>query len=187
MPPTESLNSRSPLPSARPASGNRLGPRTTRAIARTRMSSMGPTVTGMLRSLRGSPPHGGVEILDLVDRTSVDARGQVLPAVVADDEHDVALVELAGDPHGDRRDRAGRDAGEQDLLVEEPARPDDGVVVRDEDLPVQEAEVDDRRDEAVVEGAKPLDRLALHRLGGGQLVPVAAAPPLAPRGCPPPA
>src|SRR4051794_39692180 len=164
MPLTESLNSRSPLPSARPASGSRLGPRTTRAITRTRTSSMGPTLTGMLRSLPGgSPPDGGVEILDLVDRTSVDARGQVLPAVVADDEDDVALVQLAGDAHGDRRDRARRDAGEHALLVEEPARPDDGVVVRDEDLPVEQAQVDDRRDEAVVERAQALDRLALHR------------------------
>src|SRR4051794_16524996 len=174
MPLTESLNSRSPLPSARPASGSRLGPRTTRAITRTRTSSMGPTLTGMLRSLPGgSPPDGGVEILDLVDRTSVDARGQVFPAVVADDEDDVALVELAGDAHGDRGDGAGGDAGEDALLVEQPPCPDDRVVVRDEDLPVQQAEIDDGRDEAVVEGARPLHGLALHRLGRADFAGVA--------------
>src|SRR3954468_17546997 len=173
MPLTESLNSRRPLPSARPASGSRLGPRTTSAITRTRISSMGPTLTGMLRSLRGSPPHGGVEILDLVDRTSVDARGQVLPAVVADDEHDVALVQLAGDAHRDRRDGARGDAGEDALLVEQPARPDDRVAVGDEDLPVQQAQVDDRRDEAVVERAQALHGLALHGLRGHDLDRVA--------------
>src|SRR3954451_22175439 len=174
MPLTESLNSRSPLPSALPASGSRLGPRTMSTITSTRTSSMGPTLTGMLRSLRGgSPPDGGVEVLDLVDRTSVDPRGQVLPAVVADDEDDVALVQLAGDAHGDRRDGARGDAGEDALLVEQPACPHDRVVVGDEDLPVQQGEVDDRRDEAVVERAQALHGLALHRLGRDELDGVA--------------
>src|SRR3954469_12653117 len=168
MPLTESLNSRRPLPSALPSSGSRLGPRTTRAITRTMTSSMGPTLMpGIFRSLPGSsPPDGGVEILDLGDRTSVDARGQVFPAVVADDEHDVALVQLAGDAHRDRGDGARGDAGEDALLVEQPARPDDRVVVGDEDLPVEQREVDDRGDEAVVERAQALHGLALHRLGG---------------------
>ena len=53
-----------------------------------------------------SPPDGGVEILDLVDRQRVDAARQVLPAVVGDDEDDVALVELTGDAHRHARDRA---------------------------------------------------------------------------------
>src|SRR3954469_3827544 len=170
MPLTESLNSRSPLPSALPASGSRLGPRTMSAITSTRTSSMGPTLTGMLRSLRGgSPPDGGVEVLDLVDRTSLDARGQVLPAVVADDEDDVALVQLAGDAHGDRRDGAGGDAREDALLVEQLLRPHDRVVVGHEDLAIEQREVDDRRDEAVVERAQALDGLALHRLGRDDL------------------
>src|SRR5215210_5672577 len=171
---TESLNSRMPLPSARPASGSRFGPRTIRAIARTRMSSMGPTLKGMFSSLPGdSPPHGGVEVLDLLDRTSVDPRGQVFPPVVADDEDDVALVELPGDAHGDRGDGPRGHAGEDPLLVEQAPRPDDRVVVRDEDLPVEQPEVDDRRDEAVVERAQPLHGLALHRLGGDDLDRVA--------------
>ena len=72
-----------------------------------------------------------------------------------------------------RRDRARRDAREQALLVEQLARPDDRVAVRDEDLPVEQREVDDRRDEAVVERAQALDRLALHRLGGDDLHAVA--------------
>ena len=85
------------------------------------------------------PPDGRVEVLDLVDRQRVDAAGQVLPAVVADDEDDVALVHLAGDAHRDRGDRAGRDAGEQALLVEQLARPHDRVAVGDEDLAVEQA------------------------------------------------
>ena len=38
FPVTESLNSRMPLPSERPTSGSRLGPRITRAMMRTMMS-----------------------------------------------------------------------------------------------------------------------------------------------------
>src|SRR5664280_3394787 len=63
------------------------------------------------------PPHGGVEVRDLVDGQRVDAAREVLPAVVADDEHDVALVELAGDPDSDARDRAAGDAGEDPCLL----------------------------------------------------------------------
>src|SRR4051794_38289449 len=143
------------------------------------MSSMGPMLTGMMRSLRGSsPPDGGVEILDLVDRTSVDAGREVFPAVVADDEDDVALVELAGDAHGDGGDRPRGDAGEDALLVEEAPRPHDRVVVGDEDLPVQQPEVDDRRDEAVVERAQALHGLAPHRARPGRLSGVPPALPL---------
>jgi hypothetical protein len=54
----------------------------------------------------GSPPDGGVQVLDLFQRAGVDPRGQVLPAVIGDDEHDVPLVELAGDSDRDARDRA---------------------------------------------------------------------------------
>ena len=52
---------------------------------------------------------------------------------------------------------------------EQPLGPDDRVAVRDHDLPVEHREVDDRRDEAVVERAQALDELALHRLGGDDL------------------
>src|SRR5579859_3229137 len=48
-----------------------------------------------------SPPHRRVQVLDLLDGKRVDAAREVLPAVVGDDEDDVALVELAGDTHGD--------------------------------------------------------------------------------------
>ncbi len=42
--------------------------------------------------------------LSLLDRPRVDAGREVLPPVVAHDEHHVALVELVGDAHGDRGD-----------------------------------------------------------------------------------
>jgi hypothetical protein len=50
-------------------------------------------------------------------------------------------------------------------------------LVGHEDLAVEQREVDDRRDEAVVERAQALDRLALHRLGGDDLDRVAERPP----------
>src|SRR6266571_1566284 len=117
-----------PLPTARPASGSFLGPSTT-------ISSSGPTWKGI------SPPHRGVEVLHLVHRQRVDAAGEVLPAVVGHDEDDVALVELAGDPHRHRRDGPGRNAGEDALVVEQLAGPDDRVAVGDEDLAVQDRDV----------------------------------------------
>src|SRR5438270_11154023 len=103
-----------------------------------------------------SPPHCRVQVLDLLDGERVDAARKVLPAVVGDDEHDVALVELARYAHGDARDRAAGDAREQALLVEQLARPDDRVEIGDEDLAVQQREIDDRRAEAVVERAQAL-------------------------------
>src|SRR3954463_2836696 len=179
-PASESLNSRMPLPSDLPTSGSFFGPSTISAIARMTMSSIGPTFgirtpvvvdagdatrRGARPRRAGLPPDRGVEVLDLLHALRVDAARQVLPAVVAHDEDDVALVELARDAHGDRGDRPRRDAREQALLVEQLPRPHHGVVVRDEDLAVQQAQVDDRRDEAVVQRAQALDRLALHGLG----------------------
>src|SRR5471032_1991176 len=58
------------------------------------------------------PPQRALEVLDLVEGPRVEAAREVLPAVVGDDEDDVALVELAGDPHGDARNRARGDARE---------------------------------------------------------------------------
>src|SRR5689334_14862620 len=110
------------------------------------------------------PPDGRVHGLQLVDGLRPEARRHVLVAAVGDDEDDVALVELARDPGRHRGDRAGGDAGEDALLVEELLRPDDPVAVRHEDLPVEQRDVDDRRNEPVVERAQALDVLALERL-----------------------
>src|SRR5688572_5975552 len=93
----------------------------------------------------------GALLLELLDRLVVDTRAQVLPAVVGSDEDDIALVELLRHAHADRGDRAGGHAYEEALLLHQLLRPDDRVAVRDEDLPVQQREVDDRRDVAVLE------------------------------------
>src|SRR2546421_312541 len=125
-----------------------------------RSNSMKPPMAWSAGRLRpcgaaGSlPPNGGVQVRDLVDREGVDPGGEVLPAVVADHEDDVALVELAGDAHRDRGDRARGDPGEQALLLEQLAGPDDRVPVGDEDLPVEQSQIDYRRDEPVVHRAK---------------------------------
>src|ERR1700744_287010 len=107
------------------------------------------------------PPDGGVEILDLLERLRVDTGGEVLPAVVGDQEDDVAGVELTGDAGGDAGDGAAGDAGEDALLLEQLLRPDDRVAVGDHDFAVEKVAVVDRRDEAVVERAEALDQLSL--------------------------
>src|SRR5690349_234957 len=53
-----------------------------------------------------SPPDGGVQVLDLFHRAGVNPGGEVLGSVVGHDEHDVALVQLVGDPDRDPCDRA---------------------------------------------------------------------------------
>src|SRR5258708_21771725 len=152
-------------------------PGSSRACATTRSSSCLEILIAVWRlGAAGLPPDGRLEVLDLVDRQRVDAAGEVLPAVVGDDEHDVALVELARDAHRDRGDCAGRDAGEERLLVEQLACPHDRVAVGHEDLAIEQGDVDDRRDEAVVERAQAPDGRALHRLGGPRL----GAPPRTP-------
>src|SRR5437763_1005747 len=112
----------SPAPGTRgPAGRARAGGAATPAWPRATRPAPPPPRRAARRG--ASPPDGRVQVLDLVHRPRVDARRQVLPAVVAHDEHDVALVELFGDPHGDRGNRARGDAGEDALLVEQPPRP----------------------------------------------------------------
>jgi len=53
-----------------------------------------------------------------------------------------------------------------------------------DDLPVEHGEVDDRRDEAVVERAQALHGLALHRLGGDDLDPLSPSSSLSRRPLP---
>ena len=70
------------------------------------------------------------------------------------------------------------------LLVEQLAGQRDRIAVRHEDLAVQQGEVDDRRNESVLERAQSLDRLALHRLGGDDLDARRRAPPSVGGRCP---
>src|SRR5689334_7737481 len=129
--------------------------RPARRADRTRPRAAHPRPAGRVYS----PPDGRVQVFELVDRRRVEAGREVLPAVVADDEDDVALVELVRDPDRDACDRAGADTREDALLVKQLLRPYDRVAVGDEDLPVEQAEVDDRRDEAVIEAAQALHGL----------------------------
>ena len=62
-------------------------------------------------------------------------------------------------------DRAGRDAGEQTLLVEQPSHLAHGLLVRDEDLPIELRHVEDRRDITLIERAQPHDGISGQRLG----------------------
>jgi len=76
---------------------------------------------------------------------------------------------LAGDPHGDARDRCRGTRRRCPPRRAACPRPDDRVSVGDEDLASSSARSNDPRDEAVVERAQPLHRLALHRLGRDDL------------------
>ena len=81
---------------------------------------------------------------------------QVLPAGVGEDHDDVALVEPlreleAGVQHG-----AGTDAAEDAFALHHQPRRAKRVAAAHEDLAVEEAEVEDRRDEAVGEALQPL-------------------------------
>src|SRR5579875_3268720 len=116
------------------------------------------------------PPDGRVEIgLQLVQRSGVDPAGEVLPPLVGDDEDYVALLQLFGDPHRHPGNRPRGGAGKQPFLLKQLAGEADRVLVGDKDLPVEQGEVDDRRDEPFVKGAQPLHRLPRHRLGGNDL------------------
>ena len=60
-------------------------------------------------------------LFDLVEVVGPGAGGQVLPAAVADDEDDHALVDLLGDAGRAGDGRAGRDAGEHADLGQAPS------------------------------------------------------------------
>src|SRR3954464_1592156 len=88
---------------------------------------------------RRLPPNCGIEVFDLLDRLGVDAGREVLPAVVGNQEDNVAAVALAGDAGGDARERPRGGAGEDALLVEQLARPDERVAVGDDDLAIEQS------------------------------------------------
>ena len=65
------------------------------------------------------------------------------------------------------KDGAARDSREDALTLEERVRARDRLVVRDEELPVELGDVEDRRDVAVIERAQAHHRVARQRLGRG--------------------
>src|SRR3954451_13106226 len=95
-------------------------------------------------------PLGG-----LLQRARVGAGREALPAAVTDDERDVgALVALARDPVGDRQggvqDRAGRDSGEDALMLDEFAGAPQRVVGRHREPGGEHRVVVELGDEALV-------------------------------------
>ena len=75
--------------------------------------------------------------------------------------------QLLGDPPRDVDDRSRGDAGEDPLAVEQRVHRGDRLGVRDEQLPVELRDVEDRRHVAVVERAQAHHRIAGQRLGRG--------------------
>src|SRR4029078_3844301 len=98
----------------------------------------------------GSPPDGPFHRLGHV-LSFPEVAGQVFPAAVGEDADDDALLELAGELPRDVRDRAGRDTAEDPLRVEQLSQAGDGLLVRDEDLPVELRDVESRRHVAVLQ------------------------------------
>ena len=100
----------------------------------------------------------------------VGAGGEVLPAAVADDEGDVGalarLDRLGGLAERGVQDRAGGDAGEDALELEQLAHPAYGVARADREAGVDQRRVVQLGDEALVEVAQAVDQLAVARLGG---------------------
>src|SRR5205085_6589046 len=85
--------------------------------------------------------------LALVDLLALpEAGGEVLPASVGEDADHDAVVELARQTASDVEHGAARDSGEDPLAVEERMHTCDRLIVRNEDLPVELPDVEDRRD-----------------------------------------
>src|SRR6476469_4528707 len=119
-------------------------------------------------------PELAVEaVLGLVDGALVGAGREVLPAAVADDEGDVGglprLDRLGGLAERGVEDRAGGDAGEDALELEQLAHTAYGVARADREAGVDERGVVELGDEPLVEVAQAVDQLAVARLGGDDL------------------
>ena len=108
----------------------------------------------------------------VVEVVGPGAGGDVLPAVVADHEHDGALVDLVSDLRRAGQRRAGRDAGEDPDLAQ-LAGPLDGLAGSDDALAVEQLVatplLEHRRDVALVDVAQALDPLSQRRLDGDDL------------------
>ena len=109
-------------------------------------------------------------VLGLVDGAFVGPGGEVLPAAVADHEDDVGALAgpdgLGGLRERGVQDRAGRDAGEQALALEQLPDPAHRVARADREARVDQRLVVQLGDEALVEVAQAVDQLAVAGLGG---------------------
>src|SRR3990172_12878566 len=85
---------------------------------------------------------------------------EVLPAAVGEETDDVAGVEALGDALGGLHDGAGGDAGEDAFLLGQLLGRGEGRARVDNDLAVEDALVEDGRDEALLQAAQALDEVA---------------------------
>src|SRR5262245_41277922 len=128
------------------------------------------TVTGGSRSEVDDPldPLG-----DLLEVVGPRTGRQVLPAPVADDEDDGALVDALGHPGRAGERRSGGDPGEDPGLVGEAPSPLQGLQGAHDALAVEQLRpaplLVDRGDVAVVQAAQTLHGLADRRLDGEDL------------------
>ena len=103
-----------------------------------------------------------------IEVVGVGARGEVLPAAVAHDEHDCSLVDLTGDLDGAGERSAGGNPREHAALLDEAARPLDRFARTHDALAVENVEpvpvLEHRRDVPLADVAQPLDALTERRL-----------------------
>src|SRR5574341_1474234 len=107
------------------------------------------------------PPEVTIHILtQLRELLMPHAQTDVLPPIIAEDHHDVALFHPMRHPDGDMNDCTGRDARKDPLFRCQILRGRKGATGVNHNLAVQQAGVKDRRDEALVQAAKPLNQIA---------------------------
>src|SRR5699024_2466956 len=114
---------------------------------------------------RSRPELAFESLLGLVDGALVRSRGEVLPATVGDDEHDIGtlarLDRLRRLCESGVQDRTARQAGEQAFCVEQLAYAADRVAGPDGEPRVDEGLVVELGHEALVEVAQPVHQLAV--------------------------
>src|SRR3990172_188756 len=94
---------------------------------------------------------------------------EVLPTAVGEEADDVAGVEALGGALGGLHDGAGGDAGEDSFLLRQLLRRSERRARLEKDLAVEDALVEDGRDEALFEAAEALHEIAGVRDGGDDL------------------
>src|SRR4051812_4998929 len=111
--------------------------------------------------------------LGFVDRSGVGAGGEVLPAAVRLDQHDLGLRTVACGAFGlsnrGMQDRARRYPGEDAFLLDELSRTANRVTAANRERGVDEGLVVQLGDEALVDVAQAVDDLAVAGLRGDDL------------------
>src|SRR5574341_42795 len=113
------------------------------------------------------PPDMALDVFPQIrDLLEPDAKAHVLPYAIAEHGDDRALLHPVGDPDGAVNDGARGNTGEDRFLRGQILGGCKGAPAVHDDLPVQQAGVQDGRDEALLQAPQPLDqvsRAGLHR------------------------